>query len=347
MIRKVSGNLLDAQAEALVNTVNTVGVMGKGIALQFKRAYPENFKAYQNACKSGEVQPGKMFVFDLGGLQLPRYIVNFPTKRHWKGHSKIHDIDGGLNALVVEIRARGIRSIALPPLGCGNGGLDWAVVYPLIVAKLGGLDGVDIQVYEPDGAPEPKAIIDRTERPDMTLGRAALLGLMARYQVPGYDYLLSLLEVQKLMYLLQEAGEPLKLTYAKEQYGPYADNLRHVLTHIEGHFVVGFGDGRNSPETPIAAKPEAIAEAESFLNQHPLTVSRFERVTRLIEGFETPFGMELLSSVHWCAVKDWNRHGTLEEVIGCVRAWNDRKARLFEPERVRLAWDRLHEEGWL
>lgn len=347
MIRKVKGNLLDAGTDALVNTVNTVGVMGKGIALQFMRAFPDNFKAYEKACKKGEVQPGKMFIFDLGGLNKTRYIINFPTKRDWKHKSRMVDIESGLDALVADIQKLGIRSIALPPLGCGNGGLDWNKVYPLIVEKLSPLDNVDVQVFEPSGTPKPEEMVDRTERPAMTLGRAALLGLMGRYEVPGYDYLLSLLEIQKLTYFMQEAGEPLKLSFAKGPFGPYADNLRHVLKHIESHFVVGFGDGKNKPETPIAAKPEALEEAESFLKKHPQTLERFEKVTRLIEGFETPFGMELLSSVHWCAMHEWNGEGTLEDVTNCVRSWNDRKARLFEPERVRLAWDRLKEEGWV
>jgi len=347
MIRNATGNLLDAPVDALVNTVNTVGVMGKGIALQFKRAFPANYKAYEKACDAGEVVPGRMFVFDLGGLQKPRYIVNFPTKRHWKGKSKMEDIESGLDALVAEIRSREIRSIALPPLGCGNGGLDWREVYPLIARKLQSLKDVDILVFEPAGAPEPEAMVDRTQRPKMTLGRAAILGLMARYQIPVYDYLLSLLEIQKLAYFLQEAGEGLRLKYVKEQYGPYADNLRHVLQHIEGHFIFGYGDGRNSPETPITAKPDALVEAETFLKGHPETLARFARVTELIEGFETPFGMELLSSVHWCAVKDWRGKGNLGDVTTCVRAWSDRKARLFEPERVRIAWERLNQLKWI
>src|SRR5262249_35220518 len=162
-------------------------------------------------------------------------------------------------------------SIALPPLGCGNGGLDWYKVYPLIVEKLSPLVDVDVQVFEPSGAPKPEEMVDRTERPDMTEGRAALLGLMGRYQAPGYDYLLSLLEIHKLTYFMQEAGEPLRLAFDKGEYGPYADNLRHVLKRIEGHFVIGFGDGRNKPETPISAKPEALVEAETFLKKHPRT----------------------------------------------------------------------------
>src|SRR5215208_2123004 len=113
------GDLLAADAEAVVNTVNCVGIMGRGIALQVKNAYPANFKAYEAACKRGEVEPGRMLVHETGQLTNPRYIINFPTKRHWRGRSRIEDIESGLDALVAEVRRLGIKSIAVPPLGCG------------------------------------------------------------------------------------------------------------------------------------------------------------------------------------------------------------------------------------
>ena len=347
MVRKTRGNLLDAQVDALVNTVNTVGVMGKGIALQFKRAFPENFKAYKKACDADEVEPGRMFIHDLGGLVRPRYIVNFPTKRHWRGHSRIEDIETGLKALAHDIHRLGIESIALPPLGCGHGGLNWSEVFPLIERMLGDLADVDILVYEPVGAPAPEKMRDRTNRPKMTNASAVVLGLMGRYQVPGYGYLMSLLEVQKLAYFLQEAGEPLRLKYAKHLYGPYADNLRHVLQRIEGHFILGFGDGRNAPDTALRVLPEAGSEAEAFLETKDATLERLSRVTALIEGFETPFGMELLSSVHWVGKHDLSNEGDRREVADRVHAWNDRKRRLFAREHLEIAWDQLHECGWL
>ena len=347
MVRKTRGNLLDAQVSALVNTVNAVGVMGKGIALQFKRAFPENFKAYKQACDAGDVRPGRMFVHDLGGLMLPRYIINFPTKQHWRARSRMEDIEAGLAALVENIRRLRIDSIALPPLGCGHGGLDWNRVFPLIEQALGDLVDVDVIVYEPAGAPAPEEMKDRTERPKMTIGRAAVLGLMNRYQVPGYGYLMSLLEVQKLAYFLQEAGEPLRLKYAKHLYGPYADNLRHVLQHIEGHFILGFGDGRNAPDTALRVLPEVATEVEDYLKAKKSTIERLGRVTELIEGFETPFGMELLSSVHWVAKYDLSRKGERNAVAHGVHAWNERKRSLFAREHLDIAWERLHVSGWL
>ena len=148
MIDYVTGDLLGADREALVNSVNCVGVMGRGVALAFKRRFPANFKAYKAACDWGEVEPGRMFVFDTDEL-MPRYIINFPTKRHWRARSRLGDIEAGLSTLVAEIEQRRIRSIALPPLGCGLGGLEWSQVKPLIHAALAPLSGVDTMVFEP------------------------------------------------------------------------------------------------------------------------------------------------------------------------------------------------------
>lgn len=204
MIEFRTGDILRADVEALVNTVNCVGTMGRGVALQFKNNFPANFKAYEVACARDEVQPGRMFVFETGQLS-PKFIINFPTKRHWKGKSRMEDIESGLKALVEQIRNRRIRSIAIPPLGSGLGGLNWADVRPRIVAALDKLDDLDVIVYEPNSAP----VTTRSrEVPKMTAGRAALVGLMHRYLGGLMDPFVTLIEVQKLMYFMQEAGSP-------------------------------------------------------------------------------------------------------------------------------------------
>jgi O-acetyl-ADP-ribose deacetylase (regulator of RNase III) len=227
MISEETGNLLDAPADALVNTVNTAGVMGKGLALQFKQAYPANFHAYRVACHHGEVSLGRMFVYEPGVPGQPRYLVNFPTKGHWRDRSDLGNVRDGLADLRRVILDRAITSIAVPPLGCGNGGLDWRDVRPLIAEALGDLPGVRVLVYPPQDTPPPAAMPVGTRRPRMTTGRAALLALLAEYA--GLSWLegatvirggASLLEVQKLMYFLQETGQPLRLSYAKGRYGP-------------------------------------------------------------------------------------------------------------------------------
>jgi len=347
MVRVVTGNILDAKVEALVNTVNTAGVMGKGLALQFKKAFPENWRAYEAACKRGELEVGKMFVFEAGGIVLPRYIINFPTKRHWRGPSKLEYVELGLRDLVQVLRDRKIRSVAVPPLGAGLGGLDWADVRPLIEVALSDLSNVDVLVYEPKGAPPAAAMRNETVKPNMTPGRAAVLALMNRYLVPGYAYRLSLLEVQKLAYFLQQAGQPLRLEYKAGYYGPYADNLRHVLNRIEGHFVRGFGDGQNKPETPLELLPGAADEAEKVLSSQSDTQHRLERVAALIEGYETPFGMELLSTVHWVTAHDADAAKSSREAARAVQAWNERKATIMKPEQIQAAWTHLNQREWV
>ena len=344
VITLATGDILKAETEALVNTVNCVGIMGRGIALQFKKAYPANFKAYEAACRHGEVQPGGMFVFDTGKLTAPRYIINFPTKRHWKSKTRLEDIDSGLVALVDEIRRLGIRSIAIPPLGCGLGGRKWSEVKPRIEEALRALPDVRAHVFEPGGAPESDRMTKSSEAPAMTPGRAALVGMMLRYLAGAMDPFITLLEVHKLMYFLQEAGHPLRLRYVKGLYGPYAENLRQPLNRIEGHLISGYADGGDDPDKQLRLVPGAVDDATRFLGEHPTTQKRFDRVVRLVEGFATPFGLELLSTVHWVATREGAT--TPDHAVELTYAWGERKKR-FSSRQIRLAWDVLASEGWL
>ena len=348
MIEFKKGNLLATDAEALINTVNTVGVMGKGIALQFRKAFPENYEKYKKACDEGRVAPGQMFIVDRESLTNPHYIINFPTKRHWKGKSKVEDIKNGLAALVAAVNKLGIHSVAVPPLGCGLGGLSWEKVYSLMEGAFAKAPDVRWMVFEPSGASEAKDMVNKTKRPEMTKGRAALLGLVDRYLVPGYDYPVSLLEIQKLVYFLTESGEHLEqVTFEKAPYGPYADVLRHVLEKIDGHFISGYGDGKNKPDVPINLLPDAAKEAEQYIKSHPDTQRRFERVVKLIEGFETPYGMELLSTVHWVATKENPRAKESSDIaLEEIRKWNTRKAKVMRPAHIKAARKRLKEQGW-
>jgi len=342
MITLARGNLLEADAEALVNTVNCVGYMGKGIALQFKQAFPDNFATYQKACRAGEVRPGVMLVVPTGSMAGPKYIINFPTKRHWRGKSRIEDIESGLEALAREVHERGIASIAVPPLGCGLGGLGWNEVRPRIEHHLGALLGVDVLLFEPQGAPDAWAMPVGTKRPQLTVARALFLRLMDQYA--GQAYRLTLLEMQKLAYFLQEAGEPLRLRFEKGHFGPYAHNLNKVLELLEGHFIRGYGDSQR-PDVELEILPGAADEARAFLERHPDAATRADRVERLIEGFETPYGMELLASLHWVASRATPPLLIEDAAREAMLRWNDRKRAMFRPEHIHVAWERLEGEG--
>lgn len=344
MIELKHDDILNADVEALINTVNCVGVMGRGIALQFRKAFPANYEAYKLVCDRGELHPGELFVFSTGRLTNPRYIINFATKDHWKGNSKLSYIESGLQSLQQEIQRLGISSIAIPPLGAGLGGLNWLDVRPRIERAFEALPDVRAIVYEPYGAPDAVNMVRSVRTPKMTAGRAALLGLIDRYRAALMDPFVSLLEIHKLMYFMQFDGENLKLNFNKAQYGPYAVNLRHVLNEIEGHFIQGYADGSDDPETQIELTPGATDQAMSSLKGHPDTHRRFGRVVDLVEGFETPFGMELLATVHWVATQEGAE--TLEQVVESTRSWNPRK-QMFAQGQIETAWNILRKKGWL
>lgn len=351
MIHFTRGNLLEADAEALVNTVNTVGVMGKGIALMFKEAFPKNFQEYETACERGEVEVGRMFVTERSALAGPRWIVNFPTKKHWRNRTKLEWVESGLADLRRVIEEKKIRSIAIPPLGCGNGGRDWTTeIRPLIVRSLQDLPDVGITVYEPTERYQNVAKRKGVEK--LTPARALVSELVRRYWVLGIEC--SQLEIQKLAWFLEreivESGlpNPLELRFMANRYGPYADRLRHLLDALDGSYLrsdVRIADAH--PTDTIAfhdAKKERVAaylrsEAREYLE--PL-----EQVTRRIDGFESPLGMELLATVDWLLSRE-GRKPEIESLKAGLAQWpggsdaGARKLRLFDDRLLGLAIERL------
>jgi O-acetyl-ADP-ribose deacetylase (regulator of RNase III) len=285
-----------------------------------------------------------MLVYETGQLTNPRYIINFPTKRHWKGKSRMADIEAGLVALVEEIRRRNIQSIAIPPLGSGLGGLEWSAVRERIEAALHSLVDRQIIIYEPSNVTTDARANYSSNVPRMTVGRAALVELIDRYLRGLLDPFVTLLEVHKLMYFLQETGEPLRLRYVQGVYGPYAENLRHVMNEIEGHLIVGYADGGDAPDKQLELVPGALEEANAFLQNKKDTLTRLARVSALVEGFESPFGLELLTTVQWIATRAPVQ--SIDDVIAQTYAWNERK-RQFSKRQISLALDLLHDKGWV
>ena len=350
MIRYTTGNLLDCDAEALVNTVNTVGIMGKGIALMFKEAFPENFRAYDIACKRGEVQVGRMFVTHRSDLYGPTWIINFPTKRHWRHPSRLEWITDGLADLKETILDHGIRSIALPPLGAGNGGLEWSAVRPRIEHGLAGLSDIDIVVFEP--ASKYQNVRKRSGVEKLTPSRALIAEMVRRYWTLGIEC--TLLEIQKLAWFITTSAkdlgleDPLRLEFKADRFGPYSDRLRHLLDDLDGSYlhcdkrisdagpleIIRFDDARRDRLEAYFTSPEAKIYKPAL-----------EATTRIIDGFESPFGMELLATVDWL-----RRHGaepTVAAMAEGIRAWPAgesaarRKGVLFDQRVLGLALARL------
>lgn len=354
MISFTKGNLLEANTDALVNTVNTVGVMGKGIALMFKEAFPENFEAYEVACKHGHVHVGKMFVTERRQLMGPKWIINFPTKKHWRNSSKIEWIEEGLEDLKRVIVEYGIESVAVPPLGSGNGGLEWEAVRPLIERVLGGLSGVNVFIYEPTKTYQN--VMKRSGVENLTPARALIADLVRRYWVLGMEC--TLLEVQKLAYFLERQIErcggdnPLDLRFEANRYGPFANRLTHLLNSIDGSYLhCGKRLADAGPFDLIwfeDAKKDAVSlylssEAKSYLDALKATAE-------LIDGFESPLGMELLATVDWLV-----RYEGVEMKANAVKAglrkWPggpgaaDRKMRIFDDRLIDLAVERIGRVG--
>lgn len=351
MITFTQGNLLEADVDALVNTVNTVGVMGKGVALMFKEAFPQNFEAYEAACKDGNVQLGHMFVTERQQLMRPKWIINFPTKAHWRYPSRIEWIEAGLKDLVRVITENGIRSVAVPPLGSGNGGLDWRAVRSRIEAALGSLPSVEVIVYEPTRKYQNVAKRSGVEK--LTPARALVAELVRRYWILGIEC--TLLEVQKLAYFLERSindlnlDNTLDLRFEANKYGPYAARLTHLLNALDGSYlhcdkrltdagpldVIWFDDSKKDKVAAYFTSPEAKVYRPAL-----------EATTELIDGFESPLGMELLATVDWLV-----RREGVEPITNSVKAslqtWPGgpqaaaRKQRLFDGRLIELALRRL------
>jgi O-acetyl-ADP-ribose deacetylase (regulator of RNase III) len=351
MITFRQGNLLEAPVEALVNTVNTVGVMGKGIALMFKEAFPANFRAYEEACKRKEIRVGHMFVTESFALQGPHWLINFPTKMHWRQASKLEWIIEGLQDLRRVIEEKEISSIALPPLGCGNGGLDWNDVRPEIERALESLATIEVVVFEPAG--KYQNVAKPTGVAALTPARALVAEMVRRYWVLGIEC--TYLEVQKLCWFLERTirrmhiEDPLDLRFSADKYGPYSDRLRHLLNGLDGSYL--HCDKRLSdagPSDTIWFDEERRPFLDLYLKQseqRPLQ-EVLDRTTALIDGFESPLGMELLATVDWLVERE-RCEATLAGIREGLRRWPagpaaaERKLRLFNDRLIGLALERL------
>lgn len=354
MITFTQGNLLDAHVEALVNSVNTVGVMGKGIALMFKERFSENFRRYAAACKAKEVRTGKVFVTEVSALDGLRWIVNFPTKQHWRSPSRMEWITEGLQDLRRFLVENKVKSIAIPPLGAGNGGLDWAKVRPQIEEALAGLN-TEILVFEP--TQQYQNVAKRTGVEKLTPARALIAELVRRYWVLGMEC--SLLEIQKLAWFLERSIErfgsqnnPLDLQFIAGKYGPYANRLDHLLNSLDGSYlhsekriadanpfdVIWFDDTRK-----IYLQTYLKSEAKDFARV-------LEATTALIDGFESPFGMELLSTVDWLLARE-GVAPTVPTLRDGLRHWRGtpdaavRKDKLFDDRALDIALKRLNQSA--
>ena len=338
-----NGDMFDEPTEAIVNTVNCVGVMGKGVALEFKRRWPENFKAYKRVCVDKKLSPGEMFIFDNNGFldsEKHRFLINFPTKQHWRSRSKIEYVKDGLADFIEQVRRLGIKSVAVPPLGCGNGGLEWSEVRPLIEEAVTALPKVRFVIF---GPAQQTAHPEQAGAPsDLTTGRASMMVAFAELE-KYFGGHLTRLTAQKVVYFLQVLGIDFRLEFSKNQYGPYSETLHLAFKAMEAkHYIEGY----TSDDRKVFVTHGTYAAADEHLKSEGSDISStIRKLSLLIEGYESPYGMELLSSVHFLSVSEGIT--TQPDMSAALEAWNDHKRANFPEPAVTAALGRLKDDGFI
>lgn len=307
-----------------MNTVNTIGVMGKGIALQFKRAYPNNFKSYHQACKNKEVEIGKLFVSKDGSVSTgEKLIINFPTKKDWRKPSEYEYIEKGLEDLLSVIDHYKIKSIAIPPLGAGNGGLEWGKVKSIITQYLDKLD-IEVLVYEPNTLIKEKL---KKERVKLTDARALLL--YALFDLVRNGEYVSEFSSEKVAYFLQRFGarKYFKLTYEPNFYGPYSGKVRYLLNTLNGSYIMGYSDMSKKPFEPLTLVADGFEEVKKYIEMKPELKSIATNTIEFLNGFYSDFALELLSSIDFISL---NENSLNREIVAKkLETWSDRKRSLF------------------
>ncbi len=339
MIHYVKGNLLDSKAEALVNTVNTIGVMGKGVALQFKQQFPENTKNYIKACKENNIAIGKLLITRDTSLHTgEKIIVNFPTKTDWRKPSEYSYIEEGLEDLTLLIKQHNIQSIALPALGAGNGGLNWKKVRDIMEKHLSNIDS-DIYIYEPNSAIQE---VLKKERAKLTPARAMLLDVL--YDLVRNGEFVSEFTAEKIAYFLQRFGgkNVFKLDYKPNFYGPYSGKVKHVLYYLNGSYITGYNSKDKKPFEELQIVPDGEADIQTFLslpeNKEYQTITNNTKI--FLTGFYSTFGLELLSTIDFIITE--NKVQTLEEITSYLTNWSNRKKTLFtNPKFIKIATSRI------
>lgn len=329
MISYLKGNLFESKAQALVNTVNTQGVMGKGIALQFKKLYPSNFKVYSEKCKSNGFNIGELIVTKDSNVSTgEKIIINFPTKTFWRAPSKYEYIEEGLDSLIKIIDDYEIKSIAIPPLGSGNGGLQWSKVKLILEDKLKSIQGCDIYIYEPS---ESVKEILKKERVKLTPARAMLLFML--FKVVKNGEFVSEFASEKLCYFLQRfGGEPyFNLTYEPNFYGPYSGKVKHVLNHLNGSYIMGYAGKDKKPFEELDLIVDSRNEVENYINSNLDLKKIVELTDDFLNGFYSAFGLELLSTVDFIShSKNSSDPKTIQKELD---SWSERKRTLFSNDK--------------
>lgn len=328
MIIYKKGNILESKADALVNTVNTQGVMGKGIALQFKNAFPLNYKIYQDVCKRGDFEIGNLLIVEDNGLiSGKKTIINFPTKTSWRKPSEYSYIERGLERLLQVIDEKKLNSIAIPPLGSGNGGLNWEIVKKMIEDKMSHLP-TDVFIYEPNSQIQEKL---KEERVQLTDARAMLLFML--YKLVANGEFVSEFSSEKICYFLQRFGakEHFKLDYKPNFYGPYSGKVKYVINYLNGSYIMGYSSMDKKPFETLDLVSDGFEKVESYILSKPELVQIVKKAESFLDGFYSEFALELLSTIDYISLNKGTYN--LEIIKKELESWSERKRTLFSNDR--------------
>ena len=355
MVDVLIGDLFESEAQTLVNTVNCVGVMGKGVALGFKKHFPEMFKDYAAKCEAGQVKLGKPYVYH---SLIPPSVLNFPTKDHWRSVANIQDIVEGLQYLQAHCEEWGIKSLAVPPLGCGEGQLEWRVVGPTLYRHLGQL-GIPVELYAPYGTPiEQLSDEFLGESADLALagpgqgrvlpGWVALVRILARLEIEPYHWPVGRTMLQKIAYFATESGLPTKLTYSKGSYGPFAQNLKFRITQLVNNGLIREETVGNMFEVKVGPTfHDAIRTYEADLEKFDPIV---DKVADLFLRIRTTKQAEIAATVHFAAgslAKETQKSPSEAEVLSHVMEWKKGRKPLLDETEVATTIRNLAILGWI
>jgi O-acetyl-ADP-ribose deacetylase (regulator of RNase III) len=352
------GDLFTSRAQTLVNTVNCVGVMGKGIALGFKQRFPDMYDDYEARCKRGEVRLGAPYLYR-GGK--PPWILNFPTKDHWRGLSRIADIARGLEYVAAHYKEWGITSLAVPPLGCGNGQLDWTVVGPTLFRHLSRLD-IPVELYAPDKTPKEQLTLSflqgtgphKSESRDREPLRVeawavAIVAVLSRIAREPYRRPIGRVSFQKIAYFLSEAGIPTGLVYERGSYGPYSPQLKSVLGRLINNGLVVETE-RKGKLFEVQPGPTYRDAREHFKEKLRAWVPMIEKVADLLLRFSTTADLEIGATALFVAKKILAETGskpTERAVFDAIMAWKAKRRPPVNPEHVAVTVRQLAVMGWI
>jgi O-acetyl-ADP-ribose deacetylase (regulator of RNase III)/uncharacterized protein YwgA len=346
MVKVRTGDILRSNAQTLVNTVNTVGIMGKGIALEFKRAFPDMFEDYVQRCQQGRVKLGQPYLYK---RLVPPWILNFPTKQHWRSVARIEDIVHGLQYLKRHYQEWGIISIAVPPLGCGQGGLEWRVVGPVLYRHLAEFT-IPVELYAPFGTPHEELSLSEegpAPPPKVAAGAIALVEILRRIQTKPYHWPVGRTSFQKIAYFATEAGIPTGLEHTRASYGPYSPGLKPVISRLVNNGLITERPGQAMLRVTVGPTFEAARRA--YADDLARWEAQIDAVTDLFLRMTTRRA-EVAATVHFVFQALSRRkleRPTDEQVLAGVLNWKQRRRPPLSENEIRDSIRTLTMLGWI